>query len=306
MSQINNLGKSNSNEEKVNVVWLQGSGCTGCTISLLQTEDPDLVNAIEWFKLALIFHPTVMIPAGKEALKPLYEIKNDERVLNVLIVEGAVPEGHYCELGEDGGKPVFFEEWVKVLGEKASYVVAIGTCAAFGGIPSAKPNPTNCRSVKDVLQDKPVINIPGCPPHPDWIWLTLGSLLLGNEKWIELDDLGRPKIFFADYIHDICPRRQHFENLFLSDTHAEEKCLYKLGCKAALTKADCPIRLWNNGINFCISANAPCIGCTEPGFPDEPFAPFYERLISPEELVLRALSQSHEKIKVAGEGQKKA
>jgi len=289
MSQVINQGELESETEKTNIIWLQGAGCTGCTISLLQTKDPDLVKAIEWFKLSLDFHPTIMVPAGEEALKPLYDVKKGG-ALSILIIEGAVPERHYCTLGEEGGEPIPFEEWVKILGDKAKYVVAVGTCAAFGGIPSGKPNPTKCKPVKDVLQHKPVINIPGCPPHPDWIWLTLGSLLLGHEDWVELDELGRPKMFFSDYIHDICPRRQHFENLILSDTHAEEKCLYKLGCRGALTKADCPIRLWNNGVNFCISANAPCIGCCEPGFPDEPFAPFYEKIVNPEELALKAIS----------------
>ncbi len=263
---------------KVRVIWIQGASCTGCTISLLQTDNPDLVEAITEFRLAVDFHPNLMIPAGHEAVAELEATVNGEKPLDVLIVEGAVPEGSYCLVGERNGKAVTFETWVKELGVKAKNIVAVGTCAAFGGIPAARPNPTNCRSVQDVLPKKKVVNIPGCPEHPDWLLLTLTPILLGHADWIELDKDNRPKMFFHDYIHDLCQRRQYFENMRFAETFGVDKCLWKLGCRAPITKADCSLRLWNNGTNFCILANAPCIGCTEKGFPDEPFSPFYKAI----------------------------
>lgn len=265
---------------EVHVAWIQGASDTGCTISLLQTADPDLVEAVTWFRLSIDFHPTIMIPAGEEAMQQLEAFYKGEKGLDVLIVEGAVPEGYYCTVGEENGKPVPFEEWVRRLGAKAKYVVAVGTCATWGGIPAGAPNPTKCRGVKAVLPEKTVVNIPGCPAHPDWILLTLAPILLGHGDWIveQLDEKGRPRMFFFNYIHSLCPRRQHFENLMLAKKPGEEGCLWLLGCKGPITKSDCSYRKWNGGTNFCILANAPCIGCVEEGFPDEPFAPFYERI----------------------------
>ena len=277
---IEALGAAATGEK--HVVWLQGAGCTGCTMSLLQTDDPDLAEAIEWFRLSIDFHPTIMVPAGNNALESLKGIKEGSVPLDVLIVEGAIPKGGYCLVGEEEGKPINFEEWVKSLGSRATYIIAVGTCAAFGGIPSARPNPTGCRSVKDVLPEKTVVNIPGCPPHPDWMLLTLGVVLLGHENWIELDELGRPKVFYYDYIHNNCQRRQFFENLTFAEKPSEDGCLYFLGCRGPITKSDCPNRLWNKGTSYCIISNAPCIGCTEKGFPDEPFAPFYEKIENPD------------------------
>ncbi len=261
---------------EVRVLWIQGAGCTGCTISLLQTNDPDLVEAITNFRLAIDFHPTIMIPAGEEALTELEGTVQGKKPLDVLIVEGAVPEGNFCMVGERNGEPVPFEKWVRELGEKAKYVVAVGTCATFGGIPSGQPNPTKCRGVQEVLPGKTVINIPGCPPHPDWMLLTLTPVLLGHANWIELDEDNRPKMFFHDYIHDLCQRRQFFENMRIAETFGEDECLWMLGCRGPITKSDCSLRLWNKGTSFCILSNGPCIGCTEKGFPDPPFSPFYQ------------------------------
>ncbi len=284
---------------EVPVAWLQGAGCTGCTISLIQSSDPDLVEAITWFRLNIMFHPTIMVEPQHDphgALKKLEAFPEG----GVLIVEGAIPKGNFCMVGEKDGRPVTFEEWVEELGRKAVAALAFGTCAAYGGIPSGYPNPTGCRGVKEFFEEKgietPVINVPGCPPHPDWMLLTIALAVWGlkNPEYLEallgnLDEYGRPKWFYPDYIHNLCPRRQYFDNLELADfkQEAEEwwktKCLWKIGCRGPVTKADCPVRKWNEGVNFCISANAPCIGCVNPDFPGKEPSPksFYEHVANP-------------------------
>jgi len=276
---------------EVPVAWVQGAGCTGCTISLIQSSDPDLVEAITWFRLNIMFHPTIMLEPQHDphgALKKLEQFPEG----GYLVVEGAVPEGKFCVVGErDGGAPITFEEWVAELGRRAAAVLAVGTCASYGGIPSGYPNPTKCRGVKDFFKEKgiatPVINIPGCPPHPDWMLLTIALVVLGHADWVldSLDEYGRPRWFFPDYIHNLCPRRQFFDNIEIAEKPGERevKCLWRIGCRGPVTKADCPIRKWNSGVNFCISANAPCIGCVEPWFPGKEPSPkgFYEHVANP-------------------------
>lgn len=276
---------------EVPVAWVQGAGCTGCTISLIQTSDPDLVEAITWFRLNLMFHPTIMLEPQHDphgALKKLESFPEG----GYLIVEGAIPKGNFCMVGErEDGTPITFEEWVAELGEKAAAALAVGTCAAYGGIPSGYPNPTGCKGVKDLFTERgittPVINIPGCPPHPDWMLLTIALIVLGHADWVldSLDEHGRPSWFYPDYIHNLCPRRQFFDNLEIAERpgELEVKCLWRIGCRGPITKADCPIRKWNSGVNFCISANAPCIGCVEPEFPGKEPSPkgFYEHIANP-------------------------
>lgn len=280
-------------DEKVHVVWLQGAGDTGCTISLLQGAEPypDLVDVIRQFKLSVDFHPTIMVPAGDEAIKPLEDAAGGITPLDVLIVEGAVPKGHYCTVGEINDEAIPFEDWVEVLGAKAKHIVAVGTCAAFGGIPAANPNPTGCISVAEALGKRldEIVNIPGCPPHPDWMTLTLATVLSGVMP--NLDKYGRPKEFFQDKIHENCPlKRRHDEENF-AKYPSDSGCLYRLGCKGKGpgARGDCPVRLWNNETSCCTAgkwidddtqlypAGAPCIGCTEPEFPDSPWSPFYEK-----------------------------
>ena len=259
------------------VIWLQGAGCTGCTISLLQSAHPDLVEAITRFRLSIDFHPTIMIEAGEEAIDKLIEAIVGKEPLDILIVEGAVPKDYYCMVGELNGKPVPFEYWVKRLGSVAKNVVAVGTCASFGGIPHGNPNPTGARPVSEVLPTKTVINLPGCPAHPDWMLVTIFSVLKGYK--LELDELNRPKLFYGIKIHDHCPRRQYFDNGIFAEEFGESGCLVRLGCRGPITPTDCPYRRWNNGVSWCIGDNAPCVGCCHPSFPDPPTSPFYNELV---------------------------
>lgn len=267
------------------VIWLQGSGDTGCTISLLQGVNPDLVDVINEFRLAVDFHPNLMVPSGDEATAILEKAADGTNPLDVFIVEGAIPEGNFCTVGEVNGVPIPVRRWVELLGRKAKYVAAVGTCASYGGISAASPNPTGCRSVSKVLHGKQVVNIPGCPPHPDWVTLTLATLL--SEAFPALDEHNRPEVIFEEDIHDECPLKDFYEEDKFAQQPSEKGCLLKLGCRGPISKGDCPTRLWNNKTSFCTSGlwkdeveiypgGAPCIGCQEPGFPDPPFSPFYK------------------------------
>jgi hydrogenase small subunit len=192
----------------------------------------------------------------------------------------------YGAVGERDGKPVTMLQRVIELAQDALAVIALGTCASFGGIPAAAPNPTGAQPVKKVLDSKgiskPLVNIPGCPPHPDWFVGTVASIIMsGLPTADDLDDLLRPKAFYGKLIHENCPRRAYFDEGKFAKKPGDEGCLYELGCKGPITYADCPLRRWNNGTNWVIGAGAPCNGCTQPEFPDQS-APFYEKLVDVE------------------------
>jgi hydrogenase small subunit len=179
-----------------------------------------------------------------------------------------------CKIGEH-----YFTDQVIEASKHANAVIAVGTCAAFGGIPAAENNPTGAQSVGDFLKDNkvrvPLINIPGCPVHPDWVTGTLVHALKFGLP--ELDGLNRPKAFFSRLIHDQCPRFADYERENFAKHFTDPGCLFKLGCQGPITHADCTVRLWNAGTSSCIHADAPCIGCASEFFSKKKDYPFYPR-----------------------------
>jgi hydrogenase small subunit len=273
------------------VIYLQTAGCSGCAVSMLNTASPTIKNVLidqiaPGVHVNLKFHPVVMAAAGELAIEVMEDTAKRQTGEYVLIVDGAVPTaegGVYGTVGERNGKPVTMVQRVTELAKDAMAVIALGTCASFGGIPAAPPNPTGCVSVQKALAaagiDKPLINVPGCPPHPDWIFGTVESIILfGLPQAEDLDDFLRPKAFYGKLIHENCPRRAYFDEGKFAKKFGEEGCLYELGCKGPITHADCPLRHWNSGTNWVIGCGAPCNGCTQPEFPNET-APFYEKLV---------------------------
>jgi hydrogenase small subunit len=273
------------------VIWIQGGGCSGCSVSVLNSLSPKIQDVlvsqiIPGNHISLRFHPTIMAAAGDLAMKAMEDTAKNKGGY-VLVVEGAIPTkdgGVYCEVGERNGHGVTLLEHLTTLGKDALAVIALGTCAAYGGIPAAAPNPTGSKGVKEVFTEKgiqtPVINLPGCPVHPDWFVGTVASILIGGLSSVEVDEVGRPLAFYGKLIHDNCPRRGYFDAGKFAKKFSEPYCLYELGCKGPVTHSDCPIRMWNSGTSWCVGSNSPCIGCCEPGFPDElsPFkklAPLY-------------------------------
>lgn len=273
--------------KEVPVIWLQGAGCTGCSVSVLNAVSPKIKNLlldeiVPGKQINLRFHLTLMAAEAEPAIQILKDTQQQEKDKFVLIVEGAVPtanNGIYGSIGKKDKKHITVLSSVLGLGQDALMVIAIGTCAAYGGIPAAFPNPTGCKGVKQLFKEqkieKPVINIPGCPMHPDWFLGTIATILL--DRKLELDDFGRPKLFFGKLIHEHCPRRAEFDKGKFAQRPADPGCLYQVGCKGHYTYADCPLRLWNNGLNWCVKAGSPCLGCVEPGFPDFT-SPMYEKV----------------------------
>ncbi len=273
---------------EIPAVYIAGSACSGCSISLLNAINPSVQNLlidpiVPGKHVSLKFHATIMAGQGAPVIKVLRETAKPNEF--VLIIDGAIPTGEdglYCRLGEIDGEEVTMKQMAAELSREALAVLAVGTCASFGGIPSGDPNPTGAVSVQGFLKsegiEKPVINIPGCPPHPDWMIGTIADILInGLPAADKLDEAGRPKAFFGTLIHENCPRRAFFDAGQFARSPSEPGCLYQIGCKGPLTYADCPIRLWNNGTNWCIGAGAQCIGCVEPDFHDR-FAPMFEKI----------------------------
>ncbi len=274
------------------VIWMHGSSCTGCSVSLLnrisdRVGEPATITDVLADAINLVYHPTIMSSAGEGAgaiLKQAYDRGN-----YVLVLEGGVPtafNGHCCIAYSFDGKEVTYQEAVTDLATRASAVVCAGTCASFGGIPRSMSNPTRVVSISE-LTGASTINISGCPANPDWVIWAIVQLILGNT--VTLDGDNRPVDLYAKdlygdpaeaLIHDKCPRNGEDEATGFGDTVG--KCLIKLGCRGPDTKARCE-NCWNgtagqNG-KWCIGVNAPCHGCTERTFPGpEPFYTQYSTI----------------------------
>ena len=247
------------------VIWLHFQDCTGCTETLLRPSHPDLGDLI-LNVISLEYHETLMAGSGKQAEASLNEAVGRYRNKYICVVEGSIPtrdSGVYMKLA---GRPAM--EVLADVGAKAAAIVAIGSCAAWGGIPSADPAPTGAVGVADLLPDKPIVNLPGCPPNP---YTLLGVVLQYADSGTlpELDEQKRPKFAYDRDIHEHCPRRPHFDagrfvKQFGDDGHREGWCLYEMGCKGPDTHAGCSTRHFNEIPDvWPIGIGAPCIGCTE-------------------------------------------
>ncbi len=249
------------------VIWLSGQACTGCVETLLRTNHPTLEKLILEL-IALDYNETLNTGAGRQAED--YKQKSIEENAGkfILVVDGAVPTkdgGIYCQV--DGHN---FIDIVKETAARAAAVIAIGSCASWGGIPSADPNPTGAKGLPDVLKSA-VVTIPGCPPNPYNFLSTVLHFLTFNSL-PDLDDKGRPKFAYGRLIHDNCERRPHFDaarfaEQFGDEGHRKGYCLYKLGCKGPQTYANCPAILFNDigSGAWPVGTGHPCFGCTEEG-----------------------------------------
>ena len=260
------LKEALANPNGPTVIWLQGSACTGCSISflnLVSTTAPATAADVLIDGINLIYHPNLMALAGDSAVAEIEKAYTDGGYL--LAVEGGVPtklKGNTCLAWSYNGEDVTFQQAVLDLSARAAGILCVGTCASFGGIPAAPPNPTGVKSVSAVT-GKATINLAGCPTHPNWIAWTVVQLLSGNP--IDLDPFGRPlALFTGSTVHDQCPR-QGTEKA--QSFGIDNRCLRDLGCRGPETIANCPMIFWNGWANWCIDANAPCLGCTSSTFP---------------------------------------
>ncbi len=264
--------------KRPSVIWVQLQECTGCVESVLRTAEPtvgDLVLDL----VSLDYSHTIMAAAGDAAEQALHQAMEANSGQYVLVVTGSVPladDGIYCTIGGRTAKTVLEE-----AAAGAAAVIAVGACAHWGSVQAARPNPTGAVGVSEIVRDKPVVNIAGCPPIGDVVTATIVHLLtFGRVPALDAD--GRPLFAYGARIHDQCPRRAHFDagqyvEAFDDDSARRGWCLYRVGCKGPATFSPCPIFQWNTRTNWPIGAGHPCIGCTERNFWDT-MTPFYGRL----------------------------
>ncbi|WP_333972222.1 hydrogenase small subunit [Alteromonas mediterranea] len=258
------------------VIWLPFQECTGCTESILRSHAPTLESLI-FDHVSLDYQHTIMAAAGDQAEEARRTAIENNKDKYLLLVDGSVP------MGNPGYSTISGISNVDMLRESAAHaagVIAIGTCASFGGIPKANPNPTGAVSVADIITDKPIVNISGCPPLPIAITAVLAYYLTFN-RFPDLDHLNRPLAFFGETIHDRCYRRPFFEKRMFAKSFDDEGakngwCLFELGCKGPETFNACATVKWNQGTSFPIESGHPCLGCSEPDFWDK--GSFYQPL----------------------------
>jgi len=250
---------------KPSVIWLHFQECTGCSMTLLRPSHPALDELILDL-ISLDYHETLYAAAGHQAEGSLHAAMDLNAGKYITVVEGAIPMkdgGIYCMIG---GRTA--HDMLKEVASKSAAVIAIGSCASWGGIPSSDPNPTGAVGVREIVKDRPVVNLPGCPSNP---YILLGTILqyatMGTLP--ELDAEGRPKFAYGRTIHEHCPRRPHFDagrfaETFGDEGHREGYCLYKLGCKGPATHASCSVQHFGEIPDaWPIGLGHPCFGCTE-------------------------------------------
>lgn len=258
------------------VIWLELGSCTGNSISLDNAVNPTLGQMLTDM-IDLRYNWLLNVSQGPAIIQTLLDTVDKEAGNFWLVIEGSVmtaDNGRYNHIFMRGDQMVTGLAALQEFAPKAKHIIAVGTCACFGGPGAAYPNPGGGKGVWEVIK-QPVINVPGCPINPDWLSGTFSHLIMYGLP--ELDSCNRPKLFFGQTIHDLCQRRQQFEDGIFASFPGESGCLYKVGCKGPVTHADCPKRQWNHYVNWPVRAGAPCIGCANPGFPDSSM-PFYNHL----------------------------
>ena len=257
---------------RVPVIWLELQDCAGNSEALLRSDAPS-IDELVLDVLSLEFHETIMAAAGHQAEKQLEEAMEHFHGKYLCFVEGSIPLGMNGQYGTIGPKGETFHDHLMRVSAGAAAVVAVGSCATFGGVPAAAPNPTEAVGVMDLVKGKPVINIPACPANPaNMTGVVLHYILTGQIP--ELDSLLRPKFAFGYRIHDNCERRAHFDAGEFVEEWGDEGaknnfCLYKMGCKGPMTFNNCSIVRYNEGVNWPIGVGRGCIGCSEPDFWDK-------------------------------------
>ncbi|MGG7073254.1 hydrogenase small subunit [Campylobacter sp. 9BO] len=263
--------------DRLPVIWLHMAECTGCSESLLRTDTPT-IDSLIFDHISLEYHETLMAASGWQAEHNLEDAIQKHKGKYVLLVEGGIPTGateYYLTIGPHG---VSGKEHAIKASQNAAAIFAIGTCSSFGGVQAAHPNPSNCVGLSKVT-DKPVINVPGCPPsEKNIVGTLLHFILFGTLP--ALDVFNRPKWAYGLRIHDLCERRGRFDAGEFVQNFGDEGakngyCLYKVGCKGPYTFNNCSKERFNSHTSWPVQAGHGCIGCSEPNFWDT-MGPFEE------------------------------
>jgi hydrogenase small subunit len=290
--------------EKVHAFWFAGMSCDGCSIATLGATAPPvedlLTGRLPGVPRVVLHHPAINLEAGVPYMRAAeLALQGKLDAPYVIIYEGSITDetiahprgGYWVAQGEEPWgpngelRPVSTPEWVARLAPKAAAVIAIGTCATWGGIPAADHNPTHAMSVADFLGADyrsafglPVINIPGCSPIGDNFTETVAAILLflnGIGPLPEFDELGRPAWLFHHTVHNRCVRGGYYEEGIFADEYGDPECLVEVGCWGPVVQCNITERGAINHVGGCMNTGGPCIGCTMPGFPDK-FTPFYK------------------------------
>ena len=254
------------------VIWIELSDCAGNTEAMLRSDGPK-IDEILLDIISLEFNETIMAASGHQAEAQLEDAMHTFKDKYLLFVEGAVPMGMNGQFGTIGAEGETMHDHLQRVAKHAAAIVAVGSCATFGGVPAASPNPTGAVGVMDVVKGKPLINIPACPANPaNMVGVIIHYILTGQVP--ELDSLLRPKFAFGYRIHDNCERRAHFDAGEFVEEWGDEGaknnfCLYKVGCKGPMTFNNCSIVRYNEGVNWPVGVGRGCIGCSEPDFWDK-------------------------------------
>jgi NiFe hydrogenase small subunit HydA len=271
-----------------NLLWLQGGACSGNTMSFLNAEEPSACDLVTDFGINILWHPSLGLELGSNLQELLRSCVSGKTKLDIFVFEGTVinaPNGTGA-WNRFAGRAM--KEWVRELADAADFVVAIGDCATWGGIPATSPNPTQSQGLQFLKKEAggflgekfkskaglPVINIPGCPAHPDWVTQILVAIASGRAADIALDEYQRPRTFFQTFTQTGCTRNMFFAYKSVADEFGQRRgCLfYDLGCRGPMTHSPCNRILWNRHSSKT-RAGMPCIGCTEPEFPFYELAP---------------------------------
>ncbi|MEO1089518.1 MAG: hydrogenase small subunit [Pseudomonadota bacterium] len=276
-SYASTIANAMETKPRIPVLWLHGLECTCCSESFIRSAHP-LVKDVVLSMISLDYDDTLMAAAGHQAEAILEETMQNHWGEYIVAVEGNPPlneDGMYCIIG---GRP--FVEQLKEVCAGAKAVISWGSCASWGCVQAAKPNPTQATPVHKVILDKPVIKVPGCPPIAE-VMTGVITYMVTFDQLPALDRQGRPQMFYSQRVHDKCYRRPHFDAGQFAEAFDDEGsrkgyCLYKLGCKGPTTYNACSTVRWNEGVSFPIQSGHGCIGCSEDDFWD--MGPFYDRL----------------------------
>jgi uptake hydrogenase small subunit len=273
----------------MNLVWLQSGGCGGCTMSLLCHDASDLMGMLADAGIRIVWHPSLSEATGRDALAILESAAEGRIQVDILCVEGALLRGPggtgRFHVLSGTGRPMI--DWVARLAGHARYVVAVGTCAAYGGVTAAGHNPTDACGLQYEGRERhgllgpawrsgaglPVVNVAGCPTHPGWVVDTLIGLAMGVLGPDDLDAVGRPRFYADRLVHHGCDRNEYYEFKASAVKPSDLGCMMEnMGCKGTQAHGDCNTRPWN-GVGSCTVGGYACVRCTEPGF-EEPGHPF--------------------------------
>ena len=265
-----------------NVLWLQSGGCGGCSMSLLCADTADFHGQLRDAGIHLLWHPSLSLDSGTDVVTLLNQVIEGSVRLDALCVEGSLLRGPNgtgrFHMLAGTGLPMI--EWVTRLARQARQVVAIGSCAAWGGVTAGGSNPTEACGLQYQDDERggllgedfragsgmPVINIAGCPTHPGWVIDSLMALAAGELHEADLDTLGRPRFYADQLVHHGCTRNEYYEFKASAEKPSDLGCMMEhMGCKGTQVHADCNTRLWN-GEGSCTRGGYACIACTEPGF----------------------------------------